>query len=368
MKKNFKNITAYIVALCSFIVFLSCETEEKVESLSGQETHSSLISIDEVLTKINSPKIKSTINNLTNSNLKSKLSDFEKPEYFEKIGVTDKFHQYTLYLNGYSAERPYFLYYIITVDTDLKEKSGFLRYTPNQAIAVLDATKFSGKLELLSDDMELQADIPFEQGQPLSLGTTVCVESVIINVYNCSNGGEHSPGESCAPGYVNDAYYSFVDIVENCWTEFNYNTSPGTFVGGGGPGLSNIDIFNSKLTTQQQSFLDNNPSIKDKIYDGIERSVYVSMALSMVDLGMRDMNLFNLLLNHIEEHNYSQSSTRFVSWALDYLDNNNSVSAEVFENQFMGLSEGQDGVYDAEYWEDPNLTFPPQELPSWEDF
>ena len=34
----------------------------------------------------------------------------------------------------------------------------------------------------------------------------------------------------------------------------------------------------------------------------------------------------------------------------------------------MGENEGQDGEYDATYWENPNLTFPQQSLPSWADF
>ena len=34
----------------------------------------------------------------------------------------------------------------------------------------------------------------------------------------------------------------------------------------------------------------------------------------------------------------------------------------------MGENEGQDGEYDAIYWENPNLTFPQQSLPSWADF
>jgi hypothetical protein len=48
--------------------------------------------------------------------------------------------------------------------------------------------------------------------------------------------------------------------------------------------------------------------------------------------------------------------------------NNTNTSWEQFENRFMGTSEGQDGEYDAAYWENPNLTFPQQNLPTYNDF
>jgi len=34
----------------------------------------------------------------------------------------------------------------------------------------------------------------------------------------------------------------------------------------------------------------------------------------------------------------------------------------------MGESEEEDFLYDSDYWEDPNLTFPQQALPSWSDY
>ncbi len=58
----------------------------------------------------------------------------------------------------------------------------------------------------------------------------------------------------------------------------------------------------------------------------------------------------------------------FMNWAINYLMTNSSVTFEQFQNQFMGTTEGQDGEYDAAYWSNPNLTFPPQNLPSYNNF
>ena len=65
---------------------------------------------------------------------------------------------------------------------------------------------------------------------------------------------------------------------------------------------------------------------------------------------------------------YSEESCEFMSWAITYLDNNPNTTWEIFKNQFMGTSEGTDGDYDAAYWDDPNLTFPAQSLPTWANF
>ncbi len=58
----------------------------------------------------------------------------------------------------------------------------------------------------------------------------------------------------------------------------------------------------------------------------------------------------------------------FFNWAIDYLTQNPNVTVSQFQNWFMGTSEGQDGDYDATYWEDPNLTFQKQNLPTLSKF
>lgn len=63
-----------------------------------------------------------------------------------------------------------------------------------------------------------------------------------------------------------------------------------------------------------------------------------------------------------------QGGSTFGTWAMNYLIQNPSVPFATFKNQFLGKSEGVDGTYDQNYWEDPNLTFTPQTLPSWNSF
>jgi hypothetical protein len=58
----------------------------------------------------------------------------------------------------------------------------------------------------------------------------------------------------------------------------------------------------------------------------------------------------------------------FVNWAIDYLRTNPSVTMAQFQNWFMTPREGKDWDYDAEFWENPNLTLPQQNLPSMQNF
>ncbi len=58
----------------------------------------------------------------------------------------------------------------------------------------------------------------------------------------------------------------------------------------------------------------------------------------------------------------------FARWSIEFLMDYPNTTQAQFENWFMGISEGYDGEYDSAYWEDPNLTFPQQNLPSWADF
>lgn len=73
------------------------------------------------------------------------------------------------------------------------------------------------------------------------------------------------------------------------------------------------------------------------------------------------------ILNYEIANNFSVDSQVFVNWEINYLMQHPNLSLIEFENQFMGTSEGQDGEYDT-FWDNPNLTFPPQNLPTWADF
>ncbi|NDI97503.1 hypothetical protein GWA97_00245 [Flavobacterium sp. LaA7.5] len=347
--KSILKLFVIVATLFSLFLFFSCDTEERVEtqSVSPHELHPSLVSIDEVLAKINSPKIKNTINSLTNPNLKSKLDDFENPEYFERLTLTGHYDQYNLYLKGYTREKPYFLYYIVTIDTHLNEKSGYLKYTPEKDSISLDMRIFTGTLQLLNDDMELVTEANMQQGQVTSsLGTTECIDTVVVVTHPCTNGDEHLPGESCSGGLINDAYYSF-NVFTDCWTEFDYS-SPGNFIGGGGGGggVPYTEAFYNSLASKEQVFLDQNLSLKDAVFDDLSNgggwSVlkklvevcsdgYISVELA-IDLTDLNNDWTAELLDYLSSNSYSSNSKLIASeFANTTLGYNMEVNEQVFD-------------------------------------
>ena len=71
---------------------------------------------------------------------------------------------------------------------------------------------------------------------------------------------------------------------------------------------------------------------------------------------------FNVLMNTYKR------TKEFVAFKNQFFKDHPATTEAQFENWFMGTSEGKDGDYDAAYWENPNLTFPQQNLPSFNDF
>ncbi|AZI39045.1 T6SS effector amidase Tae4 family protein [Epilithonimonas vandammei] len=94
-----------------------------------------------------------------------------------------------------------------------------------------------------------------------------------------------------------------------------------------------------------------------------------SLALSESEKNFLNSNkdIANNLADFLRKNN-TQKNAAFVKWAAWFFTANPNTTWEQFKNWFMGESEGQDGEYDASYWDDPNLTFPQQNLPSWAAF
>lgn len=111
-----------------------------------------------------------------------------------------------------------------------------------------------------------------------------------------------------------------------------------------------------------------------------EEAFYYEFLKSDGRMAMQDSELRKPILQYLLKNGWSNESkahaeqlllngdVEFLLWALDYLENNPDTTPEQLENWYMGTSEGKDGDYNATYWNNPNLTFPPQNLPNWQSF
>lgn len=79
-------------------------------------------------------------------------------------------------------------------------------------------------------------------------------------------------------------------------------------------------------------------------------------------------DIVNYLNQNIRYDSIKIEAKLFINWAINYLINNPNVSWAQLQNWFMSPSQGQDWNYDSNFWENPNLSFPQQDLPSREDY
>ena len=109
-----------------------------------------------------------------------------------------------------------------------------------------------------------------------------------------------------------------------------------------------IQNFKTRLTSEQFLFVKKNQSITYSIYSYLESQVDDSTPYSTT---------------------YPEAAIEFGKWAIDYFKYHPGTSWEQFENWFVTPRESRDPLgYDAEYWENPDLYFPQQNLPTWTDF
>jgi hypothetical protein len=80
------------------------------------------------------------------------------------------------------------------------------------------------------------------------------------------------------------------------------------------------------------------------------------------------LNYFNETIQYQINSNWSVESNEMGNWAREFKFENPDVTWVQFENWFMGTQEGQDGEYDSAFWENPNLTFQQQNLPTYNDY
>lgn len=74
------------------------------------------------------------------------------------------------------------------------------------------------------------------------------------------------------------------------------------------------------------------------------------------------------MLSYLENNGVTPQNIDFGNWAINYLIANPTTDYGFFKEQYLGVLEGKDGVYDSAFWEDPNLIFQTKALPSLQSF
>lgn len=252
----------------------SCSVEEAVldnEANKKNYVTTEKVSLENVLSVIKNPIILNRTETFkSNTSINTLQKSTEKTNvYFTKIVKGDEYTTYILLLNSYTTKNPYFMYYVITQDATT-EKVGYLKYIPDAPIDDLNINTFSGKIQILDLKKKIRTESRLINGQPqkqanAATGKTTenCTITVLYIAHYCTNGGEHSQGESCGAGLTNDAYNEYTSISASCTSSGYDNSAPVpnelmNLSNGTGGGGANVDIalleFEQYLDLDQQNW------------------------------------------------------------------------------------------------------------------
>jgi hypothetical protein len=129
---------------------------------------------------------------------------------------------------------------------------------------------------------------------------------------------------------------------------------------GGSGGTSPSDDSNNNDSTDVVTS-PVNPDDAD--FNIISECVTDSSGLSQLTAGQRAE-----IADFIEKNGCSDGNALFIEESINFLSVNSQFSFVQYENWFHNNVEGIDFSYDNDYWDNPNLTFQQQSLPSWNDY
>lgn len=270
---------ASLLLITIFFTFVSCEKDLYQEAIKTQSRGTSLkIPINQVLHEIDNIQIKNYLNNelkqeLSFSKFKKKSEDYSN---FMKIIKEDEYLTYSLLINDYSKDKPFFKYLIITKNK-ATEKAGFAKFIPNSPVAFFDEKHFSGTLQVFDLKNNIKGETQFINSvaqvkntkSKIASKSASCTNTYTIITHNCTNGGRHSPGTSCNNEAINDGYYEIVVSVTCSGSTTQDIAEPDRFMAmsstsGGGNSLSfneNVLQFLYSLTEEEYAVVVGNPSI-----------------------------------------------------------------------------------------------------------
>ena len=258
---------------------------------------------------------------------------------------------------------------VIEVDSLSQSKAAIVNYKPTEPITFgfSNQVNFIGTTEIQPIQSADQTDEPLGcitmtittsrcNGIPYDCGGSVCGYDVTTFSLGCGGGGGAGGGG----------------------TGFAGSGEGGT--GGGGSGSGGSGSTGSSGSSNSSNTNTNNQTsnyTSASISDGMVTSF--NLPTNFVMLNMVLPNLTEAQLNYIETHpdvksalhNFALSdnfSEEFAIWSINFMISHPSVTLQQFQNWFMTPNEGADFHYDESYWQNPNLSFQQQNLPTWNDF
>jgi hypothetical protein len=341
----------YLSLTISSLLLTNCSVEEKIVENSKQshvkiseKTFDELIKneiFNSAYSKISKP------NNLNNNSIQGKtvmedqygftISD-QPATVLEETNKTS----YTFLVTRDNLVHNYFENLVFEIDSTNSTKAILIKYNLTNEIQY--------GLPHSSFNFQYQTEItPIVYNSNQVNSKTSYIECFTIVTHLCDWGGAtHIAGANCTT-----TYFGAINICNEV------DGTPGGggvgYGGGTGGGASN-SISTTPVTNYYYYTV--NPNNPDSNYLDLTSSQIAWLNSQTIELRKSILSYFTPLYE----------GELSASWTINYLILNSNTSFQQFQNQFMGTTEGTDGEYDAAYWDNPNLTFPPQNLPTWANF
>ena len=281
MKKKLKQILKLFTTLL-VIVVTACQNdfeEQIAKQSSSSQISSEKRTVEAVLNEIKNPLVKDfiiknrvPIPNFLNRNSENNNEDYAEFDLFIK---PNEYDTYTLLVEDYSPQNPYFKYVIVQKQGEI-ERAGFAKYIPNYAQSELNLKEFDGLIQFYDTNNSLKAESVLINGiaQPNiqqknknSSRSTICTDEFVTIVHNCTHGGEHPPGTFCDNGSPSNGYYEYF-VVTTCEEDYDTHTfieNPEAFIVGGGGGQEPPQPTTNPNPCEAITQKINNPDINSKI-------------------------------------------------------------------------------------------------------
>lgn len=143
------------------------------------------------------------------------------------------------------------------------------------------------------------------------------------------------------------------------------NGTGGTIGGASGAGSNNIFINDVPVISLEQTQIKNfMNSLTDEQHDFLYPDVDLNNLLE------NDNSTADSVIEYLNENDFSEESQEFIVWGINYLINNPTITFSQFQNWMTITPVGIENIeeHNTSYWENPSLTFPIQELPTFDDF
>ncbi len=281
---------------------------------------------------------------------------------------------------------------VYSIDNENKSIGFIAKYKPADLTKNYQIDNFTGTVEYTTLDGRPMGTKELSNGTPLPDKATAAKTSA--NKMDCSlsirlievecNGEHHTPSEYAQCTASEKPYY-VVEITEVCPS-------------GGQPpkGFPNMGMYDGGGSSGNNGTTTNEMSIQDSFNYMLNEAGFSELSAEEYTYIQNNQYIGGQLLSYFY-NNLNQNNTQLLHWSINYFKNlgnlgtntitiwkelesklnfsqqffatNPNTSWYQFENWFLGSSEGKDGEeYDSSYWDNPNLTFPVQNLPNWQNY